>query len=472
MIRTLLKPLSFIPALLLMYMIFSFSSQPAEVSSQLSYKVSYKMVEAADYVFDAGLEEWQIGEWANKIHFITRKLAHMAEYFALAVAVSFPLYVCGLHGILLMLVAGIICVGFACGDEYHQAFVAGRGPSVKDVCIDSVGVFFGIIFVRIIGWTGRKTIFKPREKTKKAKVKKTRGKQYIDDPYNEDGYPGEPYPNRPYGRNGYPQPPYGDGGYQEPPYGPDDRFRDAAYRQPNDYWGEDDRFQDAPFRQNGRYQETPYQQNGRYRETPYPQDDRFRKSSGQQDGRFREAPYPQDDNYRKASYQQDNRFQDAPYQQDDRFRGAPYPQDDRFREAPYPQDGRRRGASSGTGGSSRKASGRKTSDPQEDSYWQANSYRGGYQRPPYGEDSYQTREDEWFDEEDIDIDSAPDASYDADWEDPARADDWGMDGQPPVPDWTPPRRPPAPEPEPEQMTEAQPKRKKKAKKEKDWFFDM
>jgi VanZ family protein len=166
MIRTLLKPLSFVPALLLMYMIFSFSAQPAEVSSQVSYKVSYKMVEAADYVFDADLDEWQISEWATKINFITRKLAHMTEYFALAIAVSFPLYVYGLHGILLMLTAGMICVAFACGDEYHQSFVSGRSPSMKDVGIDSIGVFFGIVLVRIIGWTGRKTIFRPRKKKK------------------------------------------------------------------------------------------------------------------------------------------------------------------------------------------------------------------------------------------------------------------------------------------------------------------
>ncbi|MFQ9396574.1 MAG: VanZ family protein [Lachnospiraceae bacterium] len=47
-------------------------------------------------------------------------------------------------------------MGFSCGDEYHQSFVAGRSPAVKDVCIDSFGVFWGIILVRIIGWTGRK----------------------------------------------------------------------------------------------------------------------------------------------------------------------------------------------------------------------------------------------------------------------------------------------------------------------------
>lgn len=166
MIRTLLKPLSFLPALLLMYMIYSFSAQPGEVSSQLSFKVSHKIVQTVDYVFDGGHENWQLVQWAEKINFITRKLAHMAEYFLLAVAVSFPLYVYGLHGILLMLVAGIICVGFACGDEYHQSFVAGRSPAVKDVIIDSVGVFFGVILVRIVGWTGRKTLFRPRKKKK------------------------------------------------------------------------------------------------------------------------------------------------------------------------------------------------------------------------------------------------------------------------------------------------------------------
>ncbi|MCD7736336.1 MAG: VanZ family protein, partial [Lachnospiraceae bacterium] len=41
-----LKPLSFIPAILLMYMIFSFSAQEGTVSSDLSYKVSYKIIEA------------------------------------------------------------------------------------------------------------------------------------------------------------------------------------------------------------------------------------------------------------------------------------------------------------------------------------------------------------------------------------------------------------------------------------------
>ncbi len=160
-IRTFLKPLSFIPALLLMYMIYSFSAQEGTVSSDLSYKASYTLVEAADELFNIGLEPWEIDSWANRLNGPTRKLAHMTEYFALAVAVSFPLYVYGLHGILLVLLAGGICVAFACGDEYHQSFVAGRSPQQRDVMIDSIGILIGIILVRIVGWTGRKTVFRP-----------------------------------------------------------------------------------------------------------------------------------------------------------------------------------------------------------------------------------------------------------------------------------------------------------------------
>ncbi len=162
-IRTFLKPLSFIPALLLMYMIYTFSAQEGDISSSVSYKVSYHIVKAADYLLDTHLDEWQISDYAVKINGITRKLAHMTEYFLLAVAVSFPLYVYGLHGILLLLLAGTFCLAFACGDEYHQTMVAGRAGMKKDVLIDGIGILIGIILVRIIGWTGRHTIFRPVE---------------------------------------------------------------------------------------------------------------------------------------------------------------------------------------------------------------------------------------------------------------------------------------------------------------------
>ena len=218
MLRTILKPLSFVPALIMMYIIFSFSAQDGDMSGQLSYQASVKIIETADYVFNANLSYDQIDEWANKIDFITRKLAHMTEYFALAIAVSFPLYVYGLHGILLMFLAGLICVGFACGDEFHQSFIAGRSPSARDVCIDSVGVFFGIIVVRIIGWTGRKTVFK-----EKVKVKQKKPKKKLFGGKSKTTY---------YDKYGNYQPPQPDDRYYQNPgsgYGYDNRGQDYGY---------------------------------------------------------------------------------------------------------------------------------------------------------------------------------------------------------------------------------------------------
>lgn len=208
-----------------MYMIYSFSAQDGQLSASVSYKASCFLVKAADQVFDMGLDDYQVSYYATKIHGVTRKLAHMTEYFLLAIAVSFPLYVYGLHGILLMLLAGGLCVAFACGDEYHQSFVSGRAASMKDVGIDSFGVFLGILIVRIVGWTGRMTIFRPirpkdgtpklsRKEKKRLKNLQAQQTPGSPDAYRQDGYfqngPQSGYPGSgTYGfrdQNGYPGP--------------------------------------------------------------------------------------------------------------------------------------------------------------------------------------------------------------------------------------------------------------------------
>ena len=169
-----LKPLSFLPAIVMMCIIFSFSSQDGVDSGSLSHEVSVKIVEVGNEVLQKGLSDWEIDEVATKIEYPVRKVAHMTEYFLLAVAVSFPFYVYGLRGFPLMLVAGFICVGFACGDEYHQSFVDGRGPSVRDVGIDSIGVFAGIITVRIFCWI----VLAPSRMLGKLKFRKQEKEEY------------------------------------------------------------------------------------------------------------------------------------------------------------------------------------------------------------------------------------------------------------------------------------------------------
>lgn len=169
LLRYLLKPLSFLPAIAVMYLIFSFSSQDGASSAMLSRKVSHKAVVLADRILEKDWSDAQIDAYTEQIHYYVRKTAHVTEYFVLAVSVAFPLYVYGIRGLWLVFLAGIFCVSFAGLDEYHQSFVSGRGASAHDVMIDSIGILPGIFLVRITGFIGRKTIFRPLAMRKNRK---------------------------------------------------------------------------------------------------------------------------------------------------------------------------------------------------------------------------------------------------------------------------------------------------------------
>ena len=166
---TLLKPFSFAPAILMMCVIYSFSAQTGDVSGALSYKISYQIVETKNEILASGKSLEQLSQEAAGIEFYVRKAAHMTEYCLLAISISFPLYVYGVRGIWLMLLAGFVCVGFAGLDEYHQSFVEARGPSVRDVGIDSCGAMIGILLVQAFCWS---TLHTPGRKKSRKNVEK------------------------------------------------------------------------------------------------------------------------------------------------------------------------------------------------------------------------------------------------------------------------------------------------------------
>lgn len=275
-ISSFFKPLSFIPALLLMYMIYSFSGQTGDASSSVSYKVSEKIVQGVNIVSRQGWQDWEIQQKAQQINKYVRKGAHMTEYFLLAIAVSFPLYVYGVRGILLMLLAGLICVGYACGDEYHQSFVSGRSPSFRDVGIDSIGVFAGILLVRLFGWSARVSVAGPRIERRQRRQQEeldrreeelayrermldrrerlgdrydlgpggqedtSREVRYPEDGYPEDGYPEDGYPEHRYTENGYPGTRYPEDDYR------DDRYEEDTYEDGPDEDSSDELADDIP----------------------------------------------------------------------------------------------------------------------------------------------------------------------------------------------------------------------------------
>ena len=165
-LRALLKPFSFVPALFMIYTIFSFSAQDGTTSGNLSYKISEIIIESANEAFGLNWSDNEIQRYSEQIHYPLRKLAHMTEYFLLAMSVSLPLYVYGVRGLRLPILAGMLCVGLAALDEYHQSFVVGRVPSKKDVGFDSIGVLAGVLAVQFLCFLGRLTIFHPLAKKK------------------------------------------------------------------------------------------------------------------------------------------------------------------------------------------------------------------------------------------------------------------------------------------------------------------
>lgn len=128
--------------------IFNFSAQDGEESGSLSRAVTEKIVNTFPYTKDLSAETK--AKLIEHGEIIVRKLAHLSIYtlvgiFIMAFMCTYNTRVLYKFGISLLV--GLI---YAITDEYHQSFVAGRGPSVTDVCIDTAGVFIGIIIVLII----------------------------------------------------------------------------------------------------------------------------------------------------------------------------------------------------------------------------------------------------------------------------------------------------------------------------------
>ena len=123
------KIVSWVAVLVWMAVIFSLSAQPAVSSNQLSKGVTEIIFEIVEKI-------------------TKEKFAHFVGYLILCVLVLNALNISG-SGSNLILLAGLICVGYAIGDEIHQMFVPGRGPQIKDVFIDSSGASVGIAIYQL-----------------------------------------------------------------------------------------------------------------------------------------------------------------------------------------------------------------------------------------------------------------------------------------------------------------------------------
>jgi VanZ family protein len=86
---------------------------------------------------------------------LTSILGHFCAYFGLAVLLWWALVPFGLSARqrVLLALAGAVLYGVT--DEWHQSFVPGRTPDVKDILVDAIGATVGLIIVTSIARSRR-----------------------------------------------------------------------------------------------------------------------------------------------------------------------------------------------------------------------------------------------------------------------------------------------------------------------------
>lgn len=139
-----LKYISWLPAVMIMGIIFYFSSKPAETSGNDSLAVVKYIVNIYENI--TGTEHQDNEDLMEILDVIVRKGAHFCEYALLATAIAFHLYHIDQKGRQLFLLPIIISALYAASDEYHQTFIPGRSGQFSDVLLDSAGALVGSAF--------------------------------------------------------------------------------------------------------------------------------------------------------------------------------------------------------------------------------------------------------------------------------------------------------------------------------------
>lgn len=145
-----IKLLSFVPALLVMIMIFAFSAEDSDNSSSTSRGFTKSVVSIVDSSLNLELTAEQKDIAVEDFEHLIRKLAHFTEYMLLGISVFIPIFIFYVRGYTVYFISWIFCIVYASSDEFHQLFISGRSASPKDVMIDSLGALTGIVIIGFV----------------------------------------------------------------------------------------------------------------------------------------------------------------------------------------------------------------------------------------------------------------------------------------------------------------------------------
>lgn len=131
-------------AILCMFSIFLFSSQDSSSTNILSKNITRKIAETifADYKsMDIDFQN----KITNELNLFIRKTAHFSLYFFMSMLIYTVFALWKKRFLISGIISVLFCSVYAMLDEFHQSFVPGRTPLVKDVIIDTSGAILGTI---------------------------------------------------------------------------------------------------------------------------------------------------------------------------------------------------------------------------------------------------------------------------------------------------------------------------------------
>lgn len=134
--------------LLIMLIIYYFSNQNAQVSTNSSSSLIITIINLLpDFLIKHDIEYFII-----ELSHIVRKTAHFAIYAALGASSywMFNSLINKFKTTILIVISLAFCFIYACSDEIHQIFIAGRSGQLSDVFIDTIGAFTGILFIYLL----------------------------------------------------------------------------------------------------------------------------------------------------------------------------------------------------------------------------------------------------------------------------------------------------------------------------------
>ena len=145
--------LSWLPALIVIIIIFALSSQNGTSSVSASYDVAKEINAEVSKLSLWGIT-WDVTDEVGaleSLNELVRTLAHLFEYMVLSFTVTFAITVNGISDKIRFIITCLLGFCVAVLDEIYQIFIPDRYGDIQDIFCDSIGVLFVAMLIYVIG---------------------------------------------------------------------------------------------------------------------------------------------------------------------------------------------------------------------------------------------------------------------------------------------------------------------------------